>query len=117
MNSTTTPSTSNQCSSLTANPMMLKFGEKTFYTSQTKTDLNLTQIQRWIWEEQLIEPKIQRLLQQVLATHNFLPCLILAHTFSMSTSPHIKTKSFLTLHPPLFFFSHTQKILSLDKPP
>jgi hypothetical protein len=36
---------------------MLKFG-KNLYTSQTKIDLNLTQIQRWIWEEQLIEPKI-----------------------------------------------------------
>jgi len=33
---------------------------RTFYTSQTKTDLNLTQIQWWIWEEQLIEIKIQR---------------------------------------------------------
>jgi hypothetical protein len=39
--------------------MMLKFGEKLLHLS--KTDLNLRQIQQWIWEEQLIEQKIQRL--------------------------------------------------------
>jgi hypothetical protein len=33
---------------------------RTFYTSQTKTDLNLIQVQWGIWEEQLIEPEIQR---------------------------------------------------------
>ncbi len=54
-----TPSTSNKCSSLTAIPVMLKFEENLLHL--TKTDLNLTQIQRWIWEEQLIEIKIQRL--------------------------------------------------------
>ncbi len=39
---------------------------RTFYTFQTKTNLNLTQIQRWIWEAQLIEPKIQRLFYKYL---------------------------------------------------
>ncbi len=77
---------------------------RTFYTFQTKTDLNLTQIQRWIWEEQLIEPKIQRLCYKYLLQHNFLPCLILTHTFSMNTSPHIRTKN-LSSHFILFFFS------------
>jgi len=31
---------------------------RTFYTFQTKIDFILTQIQWWIWEEQLIEQKI-----------------------------------------------------------
>ncbi len=90
---------------------------RTFYTFQTKIDLNLTQIQRWTWEERLIEQKIQRLCYKHLLQHNFLPCLILAHTFSMNTSPHIRTKNpssnFI-----LFFFSssHTHKILFLGKP-
>jgi hypothetical protein len=35
--------------------------KRTFYTFQTKIDLNLTQIQQWIWEEQLIETKIEKL--------------------------------------------------------
>jgi hypothetical protein len=30
---------------------------RSFYTFWTNTDLILTQIQRWIWEEQLIKPK------------------------------------------------------------
>ncbi len=77
---------------------------KTFYTFQTKTELNLTQIQRWIWEEQLIEPKIQRFCYKYLLQHNFLPCLILAHTFSTNTSPHIRTKN-PSSHFILFFFS------------
>ncbi len=91
---------------------------RTFYTSQTKTDLNLTQIQWWIWEEQLIEPKIQRLCYKYLLQHNFLPCLILAHTFSMNTSPHIRIKN-PSSHFILFFFSfpHTHKILFLGKLP
>ncbi len=91
---------------------------RTFYTFQTKIDLNLTQIQWWILEEQLIEPKIQRFCYKYLLQHNFLPCLILAHTFSMNTSPHIKTKN-PSSHFILFFFSspHTHKILFLGKPP
>ncbi len=76
---------------------------RTFYTFQTKTNLNLTQIQRWIWEEQLIELKIQRLCYKYLLQHNFLPCLILAHTFSRNTSPHIRTKN-PSSHFILFFF-------------
>ncbi len=78
---------------------------KTFYTFQTKTELNLTQIQRWIWEEQLIEPKIQRFCYKYLLQHNFLPCLILAHTFSTNTSSHIRTKNPFS-HFILFFFLH-----------
>jgi len=39
---------------------------RTFYTSQTKINLNLTQIQWWIWEEQLIEIKIQGLVMEIL---------------------------------------------------
>jgi hypothetical protein len=35
--------------------------ERSFYTFQTTTDLILTQIQRWIWEKQLIQRKVQRL--------------------------------------------------------
>jgi hypothetical protein len=35
--------------------------ERTFYTSYTRTFLNLTQIERWIWEEKLFEIKLQRL--------------------------------------------------------
>jgi hypothetical protein len=34
---------------------------RSFYTFQIKTDLILTQIQRWIWEKKLIKPKVQRL--------------------------------------------------------
>jgi len=34
---------------------------KSFYTFQTKTESIFTQIQRWILEKQLIEPKVQRL--------------------------------------------------------
>jgi hypothetical protein len=33
MNSTTTPSTSNQCNSLTTNPMILRFGENLLHFS------------------------------------------------------------------------------------
>jgi len=35
--------------------------ERSFYTFQTTIDLILTQIQRWIWEKQLIQLKVQRL--------------------------------------------------------
>jgi len=35
--------------------------EKSFCTFQITTDLILTQIQRWIWEKQLIQQKVQRL--------------------------------------------------------
>jgi hypothetical protein len=35
--------------------------ERTFYTFSKKIVLSLTQIQRWIWEEQLCEIKLQRL--------------------------------------------------------
>jgi hypothetical protein len=34
---------------------------RSFYTFQSKIDLILRQIQRWIWEKQLIKPKVQRL--------------------------------------------------------
>jgi len=34
---------------------------RSFYTFQSKTDLVLRQIQWWIWEKQLIKPKVQRL--------------------------------------------------------
>jgi hypothetical protein len=48
------------------NPMMQQTRwywnlERTFYTSQTGIFLSLTQIQRWIWEEQLSKIKLQRL--------------------------------------------------------
>jgi hypothetical protein len=35
--------------------------ERALYTFQTKSDSILTQIQQWVWEKQLIEPKVQRL--------------------------------------------------------
>ncbi len=34
---------------------------RSFYTFQSKTDLILRQIQRWIWEKKLIKPNVQRL--------------------------------------------------------
>ncbi len=34
---------------------------RSFYTFQSKTNLILRQIQRWIWEKKLIKPKVQRL--------------------------------------------------------
>jgi len=40
---------------------MLKFWGEASTPFKLKTDLNLRQIQWWIWEEQLIEQKIQRL--------------------------------------------------------
>ncbi len=41
--------------------------------------------------------------------HKFLSCLILTHTLPMSTSPHIRTKNFFTLHPPPSFLpTYTQ---------
>jgi hypothetical protein len=40
--------------------------KRTFYTFRTKTDFILTQIQLWIWEEQQIEPKIQRFCYKYL---------------------------------------------------
>ncbi len=76
---------------------------RVFYTFQTKTDSILTQIQRWIWEKQLIEPKVQRLCHKHFL-HKFLSCLIPTHTLSMSTSPHIRTKKKFLTHILLFFF-------------
>jgi hypothetical protein len=45
-----------KCNSFTAKSMTLNFG-RSFYTFQSKTDLILRQIRRWIWEKQLIKPK------------------------------------------------------------
>jgi hypothetical protein len=43
--------------------------ERSFYTFQTTIDLILTQIQRWIWEKQLIQLSPEASLR-LLATHN-----------------------------------------------
>jgi hypothetical protein len=48
---------SDKRSSLTTNPMMLKFGENLLHLLN-KNFLSLTQIQRWIWEEKLFEIKL-----------------------------------------------------------
>ncbi len=111
MNPITTPSTSNQCSSLTKSPIRLNFGRGS-YTFQAKTDSILTQIQWWIWEKRLIEQRVQRLCYKHLL-HKFLSCLIFTHTLPMNTSPRIRTKNFLTLHPPPSFLpTYTQYPLS-----
>ncbi len=89
---------------------------RVFYTFQAKTDSIFIQIQRWIWEKQLIEPKVHRLCYKHLL-HKFLSCLILTHTLPMSTSPHIRIKNFLALHPtPSFLLTYTQS-MSLGEPP
>jgi hypothetical protein len=40
--------------------------ERSFYTFQTITDLILTQIQRWIWEKQLINQKSRGFTMEIL---------------------------------------------------
>ncbi len=89
--------------------------ERSFYTFQIKIDLILTQIQQWIWEKQLIKPKVQRFHHDnLLRTTPFHASFF--HNLSMNTSPHIRTKkSFLTLHH--LFSPHTHKIPLLGKPP
>ncbi len=65
---------------------------RSFYTFQTKTDLILTQIQRWIWEKKLIKLKVQRLHHDnLLHTTPFHASFF--HNLSMNTSPHIRTKN------------------------
>jgi len=50
-------------------------------------------------------------LLQVLVTHDFFPCLILAHTFSMNTSSHIRTQN-SSSHSSSFFLFHIHTIPS-----
>ncbi len=90
---------------------------RTFYTFQTKTDLILTQIQRWIWEKQLIKPKVQKLhYDYLLHTTPFHASFF--HNLSMNTSHTQELTTFLTLHSPLPSpFPHTHNAFSLGKPP
>ncbi len=94
MNSTTTPTTSSKCSSLTAKPMVLKFGENLLHLLNNNC-WSLTQIQRWIWKEQLFEIKLQGLCHGNLSMFN--ACTHLSHEQHLS---HIRTN-----HTFLFFFS------------
>jgi hypothetical protein len=62
------------------------------YTLQNKTNIILTQIQWWIWEKQLIKPKVQRLPH---GNHSMKP------TSTPSTS---NTCNFLTTKPMMLNF-------------
>jgi hypothetical protein len=55
--------------------------EKNFYTFQTKTDLILTQIQWWIWEEQLLEVKSRGFVME------FLPWTPPQHPLLLTNAP------------------------------
>ncbi len=65
---------------------------RSFYTLQTKIDLILTQIQRWIWEKQLIKPKVQRLPHDYLLHTTPFHASFFSITFPW-TPPHTRTNN------------------------
>jgi len=90
---------------------------RAFYTFQTKTDSILTQIQRWICEEQLIKTKVQRLCNKYLL-HKFFSCLILTHSFLCLILAHIRTNKIPHTSSSFFFLlPYPRRPLSFGKPP
>ncbi len=67
---------------------------RSFYTFWAKIDLILTQIQRWIWEKQLIKLKVQRLHYDYLL-HTTPFHVSFFHNLSMNTSHTQELTTFL----------------------
>jgi hypothetical protein len=92
-----TPSTSSNCSSLTTKPMVLKFGENLLHLLK-KTFLNFTQIQRWIWEEQLFKIKLQGFCHGNLSMNSTITPTTSSKWSSLTAKPMVLTFSENRLH-------------------